>query len=109
MIRSAIKAQEGGPRPHFFESVYSITIDWSYLEGMWGEVLVTMRLDFGTECRFEDEEVRKIMKLPEGQEVVIEGDTATEALVGHSSAIARSYIGRVTGILLKKPDAMLKL
>ncbi len=32
-----------------------------------------MRLDFGTECRFEAEEIYEIMKLPEGQEVIIEG------------------------------------
>ena len=68
---------------------------------MWGEVLVTMRLDLGTECRFEDDEIYEIMKLPEGQEVVIEGDTATEALVGHSSAIARSYVRRLTGVSLR--------
>ena len=72
MIQSAIKGQEGGP-VYISGSVYSITIDWSYLEDMLREVLVTMRLDYGTECRFEGDEVRKIMKLPEGQEVIIEG------------------------------------
>ena len=94
------KLRKGDP-VRIFGSVYSITIDWSYLEGMWGEVLVTMRLDLGTECRFEDDEIYEIMKLPEGQEVVIEGDTATEALVGHSSAIARSYVRRLTGVSLR--------
>ncbi len=62
-----------GDTVRIYGSVYSITIDWTYLEGMWGEVLVTMRLDFGTERRFEDDEIYEIMKLPEGQEVVIEG------------------------------------
>ena len=57
-----------------FGSVDSVAIDWTYLEGMWGDVLVTLRPDFGTECRFEGEEVYKIMKLPEGQEVIIEGE-----------------------------------
>jgi len=38
MIRSAITVQERGP-VRISRSVYSITIDWSYLEGMWGEVL----------------------------------------------------------------------
>ena len=61
-------------------SVYSITIDWSYLEGMLREVLVTMRLDYRTECRFEGEEVGKIMKLPEGQEVIIEGVYSHESV-----------------------------
>jgi len=63
-----------GDSIRIFGSIYSVAIDWTYLEGMWGDVLVTLRLDLGTECRFEGEEVYKIMRLPEGQDVIIEGE-----------------------------------
>jgi len=53
--------------------VCSVSIDWSYLDGMWGNVLVTRRVAFGVECRFEGEELHKMMNLPEGQEVIIAG------------------------------------
>jgi hypothetical protein len=56
-----------------FGSVYSVTIEWSYLEGVWGDVLVSKKGIYGAECRFTGEEVYEIMKLPEEQEVVIEG------------------------------------
>lgn len=74
-----------------FGSIYSVAIDWTYLEGMWGDVLVTLRLDLGTECRFEGEEVYKIMKLPEGQDVIIEGEyshgSASRAFLSNCSLI----------------------
>jgi hypothetical protein len=54
-------------------SVYSVTIEWSYLEGMWADVLVSKKGIYGTECRFADEEIYKVMRLPEEQEVVVEG------------------------------------
>jgi hypothetical protein len=66
------KLSKGDP-VRIFGSVYSVTIDWSYLEGIWGDVLVSHRGVYGTQCRFEGEEVYKIMKLPEEQEVIIEG------------------------------------
>jgi len=76
---------------------------------MWGEVLVTMRLDSGTECRFEGEEVRKIMKLPEGQEVVIEGgyshESGSRAFLSDCSLIYPQDNRRLS----QSADAMLKL
>ncbi len=53
--------------------IYSNRIEWGYIEGMWGEVFVSRRAGFGTVCRFEDEQLRAIMELPEGQEVIVEG------------------------------------
>lgn len=62
-----------GDTVRIFGSVYSVTIEWSYLEGMWGDVLVSERGIYGAECKFAGEEVYEIMKLPEEQEVIIEG------------------------------------
>lgn len=62
-----------GDSVRIFGRVYSVTIEWSYLEGMWGDVLVSKKGIYGAECRFVGEEIYKIMKLPEEQEVVIEG------------------------------------
>jgi len=53
--------------------IYSAQIEWGYIEGMWGEVVVSRRSGFGTACRFEGEQLRTIMELPEGQEVIVEG------------------------------------
>ncbi|GEM_PF-6557139 len=53
--------------------IYSAQIEWGYIEGMWGEVVVSRRSGFGTACRFEGEQLRAIMELPEGQEVIVEG------------------------------------
>jgi len=53
--------------------VYSVTVEWSYLEGMWGDLLVSRRGESGAECEFEGKELLEVMKLPERQEVVIEG------------------------------------
>jgi hypothetical protein len=63
-----------GELVRIFGSVYSVSISWGYLEGIWGELLVSKRGVYGVECKFEGEKVYEIMKLPEGQEVVIEGE-----------------------------------
>lgn len=62
-----------GDTVRIFGSVYSVAVDWSYLEGIWADVVVTIRLDFGTEREFSGEEVFKVLQLPEGQQVIVEG------------------------------------
>ena len=90
LVRIQSEFTKGDP-VSIFGRVDSVTIDWSYLEGIWGDVLVTMILTSGTECRFEGEELQKIMQLPEGQEVIIEGEysygSASRAFLAKCSLI----------------------
>jgi hypothetical protein len=62
-----------GELVRIFGPIYSVRISWTYLEGIWADVLVSHRGVYGAEGKFEGEEVYKIMKLPEEQEVIIEG------------------------------------
>jgi hypothetical protein len=62
-----------GDTVRVFGSIFSIIIQWSYLEGIWGDVLVSEKGIYGAQCRFAGEEVYEIMELPEEQEVIIEG------------------------------------
>jgi len=64
---------EKGELAQIFGPIYSVRISWTYLEGIWADVLVSHRGVYSTEGKFEGEEVYKVMKLPEEQEIIIEG------------------------------------
>jgi hypothetical protein len=82
---------EKGELVRIFGPVYSVRISWTYLEGLWADVLVSHRGVYGTECKFEGEEVDEIAKLPEEQDVIIEGEydhgTANCAYLSNCSLI----------------------
>jgi len=63
-----------GELVRIFGRVYSVSIRWGYLEGIWGDLLASRQGERGVVCTFQGEKVHEIANLPERQDVIIEGE-----------------------------------